>query len=225
MDILCKHAGVRFAAIVLILSALGAVLVAQRPRSLIVNGKSVGQALLLVRGRTYVDVEMLAQALDGSVTLQPDRVVLTLPGVEGGDANASQPETMSREFASTALGAVALMREWRVAIETMISQQLPIAGTYFQDFQDRAVEGMRQAGVVAANSQDQQAYQLLQTGFSLQAKWAGNAIATRQALDATRTMSPDVLKNDVELQKISDCSKSLGPMLAIRRYADIPTCH
>ena len=194
-----------------------------------VNGKNAGPAILQSRGRTYVDVEILAQALNGSVTLEPDRVILTIPGANAGDADTqlpqTLPETMSREFASAALADVALMREWKVAIETMISLQSPATGTFFQDYQDRAEEGLRQASLAASTAPDHQSYQLLQNEFSNLAKWAGNAIATRQALNATRTMSPDVLKNDADLQKISDCGKYLSTMLVSLNFKDIPTCH
>ncbi len=224
MDLMEKYLNLRFAGIVVVFSILAASLLAQQPRILMVNGKNAGPAILQSRRRTYVDVEILAHVLNGSVTLQPDRVILTIPGANVGDANTPEPETMSREFASTALADVALMREWKVAIETMISLQLLATGTYFQDFQDRAEEGLRQARVAASTAPDHQSYQLLQNEFSNLAKWAGNAIATRQALNATRTMSTDVLNNDVDLQKISDCGKYLGTMLVSLNFTDIPTC-
>ena len=205
------------------------VLFAQRNRTLVVNGKNVGVATVVIGGRTYVDVTVLANALNGSVTLQPDRVVLTLPNAPGGDGDISQDdgprETISKEFASAALATMGLMREWKGAIETMIGLQLPVTGTYFQDLQYRAEEGLRQTSLLASTDQDHQANQVLQSGYSLLAKWAGNAIATRQALNATRTVSPDVLKNDQDLQKINVCGRSLGNMLVSLQFAEIPSCH
>jgi hypothetical protein len=221
-----KYLKLRLATLAAVLAMLPATLVGQQSRILVVNGKEFGAAVLQSNGRSYVDVETVAQAMNASVTLLPDRVILTLPGGSASSENALPPGTISREFASSALRAVALMRDWRVAIEMLISFHLPVTGTtYFQDAQDRAEEALRQAGVLASTDPDHEAYQLLQNESSNMASWAGNAIAARQALNATGTMSPDVLKNDAELQKISDCGNRLGTMLAGLHYADIPSCH
>ena len=245
-----KYLNARSAAIIAIFVMLIPSLVAQRSRILVVNGKNVGQAVLSSGGRTYVDVEALAQALNASVTLRPDRVTLTLPSENAGDENAAeasvgdagtppesqsgtrsetqpetQPETMSRDFASTSLAAVALMRDWRVSIELLISYHLPVTGTYFQDTQERAEQGLQQAGVLATTGQDHAAYQLLQNEYVILKIWADNAIATAQNLDVTRTMGPDVLKNDTQRQKIAECGNGLGAMLVGLRFVDIPACH
>src|ERR1700684_1330025 len=47
-------------------------------RALIVNGKSEG-TVVQMGGRAYIDVETVAQFTNGSVTLEPTRIVLTFP--------------------------------------------------------------------------------------------------------------------------------------------------
>src|SRR5450631_323442 len=47
-------------------------------RALIVNGKSEG-VVVQMGGHAYVDVETVAQFTNGSVTLEPTRIVLTFP--------------------------------------------------------------------------------------------------------------------------------------------------
>src|SRR5579864_6319985 len=47
-------------------------------RALIVNGKSAGMVVQM-GGHAYVDVETVAQFTNGSVTLEPNRIVLTFP--------------------------------------------------------------------------------------------------------------------------------------------------
>lgn len=220
-----EYCNFRLAGLIGVFALLVGSLLAQRPRILLVNGKNVGPAILQSSGRTYVDAEILAQALNGSVALQSDRVILTIPSANPGDAATKLPQTISREFASAALADVALMREWKVAIETMIILQSLATGTFFQDYQDRAEESLRQASLAATTAPDHQAFQLLQNEFSNLAKWAGNAIATRQAMDSTKTMNTNYLKNDLELQKISDCGKDLSSMIVSLSFMDIPTCH
>src|SRR5689334_15625577 len=85
-------------------------------RALIVNGKSEG-TVMQMGGRAYVDVETVAQFTNGSVTLEPNRIVLTFP--EAGSAAAASsgsaplappPPGLSRNFASLAIAELAEMR-------------------------------------------------------------------------------------------------------------------
>jgi hypothetical protein len=46
---------------------------------LVVNGKTVDSGLIQIGGRSYVDVEMIAQATNGSFVVDPHRVVLNIP--------------------------------------------------------------------------------------------------------------------------------------------------
>jgi hypothetical protein len=206
---------------------LAGILSAQRAsnRVLVVNGKTTSVPILEVRGRSYVDVETLAQVANGSVTFQSNRIILTIPQSNSGSTTPEPPPRLSKEFASAALVELAEMREWKAAIETMISLQVPASEPWFQNYHDRAEESLRLAKVAASTGPDQTALQLLQNEFGNQAEWAGNAIATRQSLNATRTMNPNVLQNDPVLQKISNCGQSLSSMLVSGVFADIPSCH
>ena len=49
-------------------------------KTLVVNGKVVSAGVRQINGRSYIDVETLAQATNGVVTVEPNRVVLTIPG-------------------------------------------------------------------------------------------------------------------------------------------------
>src|SRR5690348_717230 len=77
---------------------------------LVVNGKTTGATIRQIDGRSYVDVETLAQATNGTVAVEPDRVVLTIPtaGAGGGASNAQQvPEGFSRSFTAAAIADLA----------------------------------------------------------------------------------------------------------------------
>ncbi|MBI2817075.1 MAG: hypothetical protein HYX72_09055 [Acidobacteria bacterium] len=217
-----KSFGLQLAGLVIIVIVSAEILVAQRSRNLIINGKNAGPVVQM-RGRSYVDIETLAQNTNASVNFQPDRIILTLP-VSGG-ANAQTQPGLSKEFASAALGSLALMREWKSAVETMITFRVPVTGTWLQDYHDRAEEALKMASVAASNPLDQNTLQLLQNEFSTLSGWAGSAIAARQALNATRTLGPDVLQNDQVLQKINTCSNFLGGLLVSGNFSDNPACH
>jgi hypothetical protein len=101
-----------------VLSAQGLPAVQNPPdKMLVVNGKTVEAKVRQIDGRSYVDVEALAQATGGTVIVEPNRVVLTIP-IQGssapdGAALAQATQGLSRSFASAATTEVAEMREWR----------------------------------------------------------------------------------------------------------------
>jgi len=191
----------------------------------VVNGKTTRAPILLFRGRSYVDVETLAQVTDGSVTFQGNKIILTIPPSSSGSSAADAPPRLSKEFAGAALVELAAMREWQGAIETMIRFQIQATELWFKNYHDRAEENLRLAKVAASTPSDQQALQLLQNEFANLADWADNAVATRESLNATRTMDPNVLQNDRVLQKISNCAQSLSSMLVSGVFADVSSCH
>jgi hypothetical protein len=201
-------------------------------RALIVNGKSAGKVVQM-GGHAYVDLETVAQFTNGSVTLEPNQVVLTFPAAESSPApspeapssQAPPPPGLSRDFASQAIAALAEMREWRGAIGTILTFGQQVVGTWPQDYHDRVEADLGQVAVAASTDADQKALQLLQNEFSNLAQWAGNVVATRQSLNATNTVRPDVMQTDLILTKISDCSRFLNSMLVSGVFADNQSCH
>jgi hypothetical protein len=201
-------------------------------RALIVNGKSEG-TVVQMGGHAYVDVETVAQFTNGSVTLEPTRIVLTFPasGVSSAPSTGlaplppAAPPGLSRNFASLAIAELAEMREWRGAVGTILTYGVPVAGTWPQDYHDRVEANLEQLGVAASTAADQDALQLLQNEFSNLARWASDVVTTRQSLNATNTVRPDTMQIDTTLAKISDCSRFLNSMLVSGVFADNQSCH
>ena len=201
-------------------------------RALIVNGKSAGMALQM-GGHAYVDVETVAQFTNGSVTLEPNRIVLTFPISESSAAPSAglaplppaPPPGLSRNFASLAIAELAEMREWRGAVGTILTYGVPVVGSWPQDYHDRVGANLEQVGLAASTVADQDTMQLLRNEFSNLSRWANDVVATRQSMNATNTVRPDALQSDQTLAKISDCSRFLSSMLVSGVFADDQSCH
>ena len=203
-------------------------------RTLIVNGKSAGMAVQM-GGHAYVDLETVAQFTNGSVTLEPNRVVLNFPA--SGTAPAPTPSTnsapppeppppgLSRNFASLAIGELAEMREWRGAVGTILLYGVPVVGTWPQDYHDRVQADLEQVAVAASTAADQDAVQLLRNEFSNLSGWASDVVNTRQSMNATNSTRPDALQSDTTLTKISNCSRFLNSMLVSGIFSDDQSCH
>src|SRR5258705_4192758 len=78
-----KHGNFRFFLPLGFVLALAGVLFAQstpnKNKILVVNGKSAGPAVRQIDGRSYVDIETLAQVTNGVFTLQRHPILLTIP--------------------------------------------------------------------------------------------------------------------------------------------------
>ena len=202
----------------------------QKP--LVVNGKAIGTAIQM-GGHSYVDVETIAQFTNGSVTLEPNRVVLSFPppqpapetSSDNGPAPTTPPTQLSRNFASLAIGELAEMREWRGAVGTILQYGVPVVGTWPQDYRDHVEANLRQVQLAVSSPGDDQAMQLLQNEFNNLSSWAGNVVSTRQNLNATNTIGPDPLQGDPALAKINACARFLGSMFVSGNFADDSSCH
>ncbi len=201
-----RHRNLRYFALIGLVFLLAGLLWAQRgpDKKLEVNGKTMDSPILQIGGRSYVDLETLAQITNGVIAVQPDRVVLTIPTAPSAARPSPPPDALSREFAREAIGLLAEMREWRGAIGTTRSYNVQFTGTWPQDYHDR----------VEADLQ-----------FDNLSNWANSVIAERQALNATKTVDPNMTQNDQALAKLSACSNFLSSMLVSGTFADDASCH
>jgi hypothetical protein len=202
-------------------------------RPFIVNGTQVG-TVVQMDGRSYVDVETLAQATNGSVTIEPNRVVLNLPATQAGGQTGTggnqspepeQQQGLSRGFAREAIGVLAEMREWRGAIGTILMYNTYVVGTWPQDYRARVRLSIDRLSVSAMTADDSNALALIQNEFSNLSDWADSVVATRQSLNATNTVRPSALEDDPQLAQITVCSRFLSFMLVSGQFSDDPSCH
>jgi len=245
-----KHGNFRFFLPLGFVLALAGVLFAQstptKNKILVANGKNAGPIVRQIDGRSYVDIETLAQVTNGVVTIERHRIVLTIPASDSGStasaapvatapadasaaparaAPAQPPQGLSRDFASAAIAALAEMREMRGAVRAMITYGLAVSDTWAQDDQGRVMTGIRQAEVAATTEDDLHALQLLENEADKLASWADSVFAARQALNGAKTVDPNALQNDPALAKIRSCGQFLNAMLVSGAFADDPSCH
>jgi len=211
--------------------SLAGVLLGQgiRDRTLVVNGRSTAVAVWQMDGRSYIDLDALAEITNGVVTIEANRIVLTMPGsgsdVVTGATPSPATQGLSKDFALAAIGELAEMREWRGAIGTMITYGLAVSGTWAQEYHARAEQELSQATEAASTEADRNTLQLVRNEYDKLAGWAGEVFAERQALNGARTVDPNAAQNDVVLKKITSCSHFLNAMIVSGVFADDPNCH
>jgi hypothetical protein len=204
-----------------------------RLRVLIVNGRTVGAVLVVLDGHSYVDVETLAKLTNGAITIEPNRIALTIPGSESGGAASTtvipappqSSQELSKDFAKAAIAEVAEMREWRGAVSTMIVYGLAVSGRWADDYHQQVQEGLNQASAAASTDGDRNVLQLLTNESGALVSWAAGVSADRQHLNTSRAVDPNTLQNDPALAKITNCSRFLSAMLVTGSFADDASCH
>ena len=211
-------------------------------RTLIVNGETLDAGVILVEGRSYVDIEGLAEGMGGSVTFEANQISITIPGSPPSAApetpspsTAPQtpppstvpqtPEAMSKDFQKIAVFTLAEMREWKGAIGTVVTSGIPVVGTWSQDYHDRGEADLMQAALAAFTEPDRQALQLLQQQFTRLTEWADTVLGEREALNADRTINPNSLQNDQSLAKISKCGQFLSSMIVSGTFSNDSSCY
>jgi hypothetical protein len=196
---------------------------------LVVNGKTVEANVRQINGRSYVDIEALALATNGAVTVEPNRVVLTIPAQDASAARDAAPvqatQGLSKDFASAAIAELAEMREWRGVIGTMVTYGLAVSGTWAQDYRERVDAGLRQTTLAASTDADRSALQLLKSESASLAGWASDVLAARKALDGAKTMDPVAQQNDPVLAEITSCGRFLNAMLVSGAFSNDGSCH
>lgn len=200
----------------------------QASKTLVVNGKTVGAELKEINGHSYVDIETLAQITNGVVTVESNRIVLTIPAASTAAPTSVTPPVppgLSRDFASAGVSALADMREWRGAISMMITYGLVVSESWSADYHGRVEADLSQAAVAATTESDQNALPLLRNEFDKLTSWANEVLAARQSLNGAKTVDPNALKDDPSLAKINECGRFLNGMIVSRVYSDNASCH
>ena len=102
---------------------------------------------------------------------------------------------------------------------------MQFTGTWPQDYHDHVEADLQRVAVAATTPSDQDALQLVKNEFENLSNWTSTVIAERQALNATKTVDPNMMQNDQVLAKISGCSNFLSGMLVSGTFADSASCH
>jgi hypothetical protein len=195
---------------------------APHPQTLVVNGQAGKTTVVQVNGRSYVDVEALAQIANGSVAFKDNQITLTVPASSSA-AGTGQPSPpgFSKEFLSAAIESIAAVREWRIGIATAFQNSISVTDSWVSAFQRQANDSLRQASVAAVTATDRAALQLLTNENNNMQKWSDQLIAARKTL---QYMSPEDMNSDPLFQQILTCSHSLAAIVGSGQYQDEPAC-
>lgn len=236
-----KHRNLKTLLFTGIILAFAGVILAQSAanKTLVVNGKSAGAVVREIDGHTYIEIEALARATNGIVTIEATRVLLTIPvgstvvtTAAGAAPNvpANVPakpvkRDISPDFRRAAIAELSDIREWRGAVGAMVTYGLAASDVTANDYHDRCEDGLNEASVAVETESDARALELLKREFENMNAWANQILAERKKLNGARTVTANSLQKDSALQSITACGKFLNSMIVSGDFNDDGSCH
>ena len=227
---------------VLLIFVLGPMALSQskvQERTVIVNGHSGRAMIYEIDGRSFIDLNALAQITNATLSFRGTEISLTIPfsevGTLPGDAASRQhvqhgiesgANALSSNFMTAAIQDLALIRDWGTTLALAITKGAPGDGSRLVVPRDRAAEGLRLAKVSVTTDGDRYAMQLLTNHFDNVRTWQEHLVTARKSMStANYSMSEDALSRDPVFQKLATCSEFLGTMLPNGTFSDNSACH
>ncbi len=202
---------------------------AQAPRqagTLVVAGQSDQAPLVRMNGKAYVDLESLARITHGSVQFQGSRTILTLPSTGGAvtaaAGDAAKAPRLSEGYLGAELEALMQIREWRASLLNAIQNNYPVADNWVAPLQRSADTKLQLAVAATTTEMDQRAAELLRNEFAGMKQMSDQFL---QMHSKASYISPDVLNNNAQDQKILGCEHALVSMAATKQFQDDAACH
>jgi hypothetical protein len=199
----------------------------QHGGTLSVKGHTGTTPLVVMNGRSYVDLEALTRLVEGSLSYTQNDVTLTLPSASGeassGDAPATEAKQgFSKPFVRAGIEQMSVIREWRIAIVDAVQNNYPISEDWVTSQQRLADRNLKLASAAASTDDDRSGVAMLTAEFKNMQKMSDRFLKKRR--QATY-IPPKSLNNDRLDQQILACSKSMAAMVANNAFVDDANCH
>ncbi len=202
-------------------------------KTLTVNGRTGAAQVMQVDHHLYVDVEVLARIVNGSLSFRTNQISLTLPCLGAIDATPPPEPTsaaghigLSQNFMIAGIETISEMREWASAMEYAIENSYTVTESWAANNRASAEKSLTLARAAAVTESDRNALQLLTNEFEMVRNWSDKLVQAARNLDMAKySTSPKTLRNEALSQKIIQCGRFLGTMLGSAEFKDDPSCH
>ncbi|HEY4740688.1 MAG TPA: hypothetical protein VIH76_08855 [Candidatus Acidoferrales bacterium] len=201
--------------------------VAQQNLTLIVNGRLGGVPIVKMNGRSYVELEDLARAGNGTLGFKGNQVILTLPAPASSTAaapaaSAAANQGFSKEFLRAGIEEMAAIREWRSVLTNAVQRGYPVTDEWLSGYRTQASKNLTLTSVAASTDSDRDAFRLLTSEFDNMQALSDKILGLSKSMVY---IAPDALSNDPLDQRILNCAHSLGAMAASGQFQDDGSCH
>jgi hypothetical protein len=200
------------------MSVLAVMLVAQQTTSLAVNGQQGSARVVQVDGHNYVDIEGLARLTNGTISFKGAQILLSLPAAATrSSSEPAKPAGISKDFLTAGIEALASIREWHSALRTAVERSVPLTTGWLDNYQSQAQNAVNLAAASISNDSDKNAYNGITGAFNNMKALSDKYVQ----LNRSQTyFAPDSLQSDPLNQKVVTCGHILGAIASSRQFVD-----
>jgi hypothetical protein len=221
------------AALFVVIPQIGLSQNVNQSRTLIINGQSTAVPVIQMNGRSYVELQALANAVNGSLSSAGNQIAFSVPlgsAAAAAPAQAAMPESpapsasnpgFSKGFLKAGIEAAATLREWHTALTSAIQNGFPVTAGVIAPYRAQATTDLRLVSIAVSTDSDRNAYQLLSNEFQNMVKLTDKYVAARANMNY---ISPDALQKDDLNRRFVACGHSLGAMAASGQFVDDGSC-
>jgi hypothetical protein len=214
-------------AMLLVVPALALSQAGQQRRTLSISGYTGQAPVVQMNGRSYIDLESLAQLTNGSLSFNGNQITLALQSASTTASTTAAPAShtpnsvFSKEFMRAGIEVMSEIREWRTALTNAIERGYPISDEWLSPYRVQAAESLRLASVAVNTDADRDASQLVTNEFENMRKLSNQYVKMREQMIY---IDPDSMKKDPLDQKIITCARALAAMGASGQFVDDGSC-
>jgi hypothetical protein len=194
--------------------------------TLVLKGYAGRAPVVLINGKSYVEIESLARLTNGSLTFQPNQITLTLAAPVAGTAPAPADPVakpaLSKGFVVAATDELSLIREWRADLLNAIQNSYPLTEEWATGYRRNVRSKLALAGAAVSRDPDREVFALVTNEFNNMNKLSDQYVAMHKTL---AYISPDSLDNDALNQQVLNCAHELDSLAASGQSQDVPVCH
>jgi hypothetical protein len=191
--------------------------------TLTVSGHPGLAAIVQMNGRSFVEVEALARAVNGTLHFNGNQIILTMPASPaGGPAAQPKPPAFSKDFLRATVEEMTAIRELQSGLANDIQHGYPLPEDWISNSRTAAAKNFSLASVAASTDYDRSALRLLTAEFNDMEQLSDNILATHYSREY---MPPDTVNNDPLNLRILNCAHSLASIIASQKFEDDGTCY
>ena len=184
-----------------------------------------GQApVVQMNGKSYVEIDALARAVNGTVSFQANHMILALPAPAAAAAQgqAVKPPKLSREFLKAVIDEMGVLADWRAGIAGAIQSNGAITDQWADGYKRNADSRLELAAAAAATEPDKSLLALLRTESTNVHAMSDKYVGLRKSQSF---VDQDALDRDPLNQQIQSCASGLGSVASSGQFADVAACH
>jgi hypothetical protein len=189
-----------------------------------VDGYAGEAPVVRINGKSYVEIDALARATNGTVSFQTNRITLSLPapGAVAAPGQEAAAPKLSKPFLRTVIDEMSVLAEWRAGLANAIQSNGTITEQWADGYKRNADSRLELASTAASTEQDRSLLAMLRTESNNIHALSDKYVGLRKSQSF---VDQDALKDDALDQQVESCASGLTAVATSGQFVDVGSCH